>query len=83
MARLFKHSELRMAQQLRETIQRSVQEFAALIEKYCQSEENKNDDLPNLDSRKGLTGHSALLKTSVVVGPELVEVRSDENRAQP
>ncbi|GMH99793.1 hypothetical protein TrVE_jg2105 [Triparma verrucosa] len=82
LARLFKHSELRMAQQLRETIQRSVQEFAALIEKYCQSEENKNDDLPNLDSRKGLTGHSALLKTSVVVGPELVELSPSANQIE-
>lgn len=74
LARLFKHSELRMAQQLRETIMRSITNFTTLIDSYCESTDSPNDDLPNLDSRKGLTGHSALIKTSLIVGSEKVEL---------
>ena len=74
LARLFKHSELRMAQQLRNCTISSVEDFVKLVRTYCASPEHPTDDLPALDSRKGLTGHSSLFLTKLVVGAEKVEL---------
>jgi len=74
LARLFKHSELRMAQQLRDIIARSLADYVELIARYSDTSANDNSDLPALDSRKGLTGRQSLLQTKLVVTESSVEL---------
>ena len=66
--RLFKHSELRMAQHLRETVEQSLTNWIQLIKQFSvEGEEANTDHLPSMASERGLSGKTSLIQTELVV----------------
>jgi len=75
LSRLFKHSELRMAQHLRDTVMQSLDQFMDMIKRFSpEGEEASTDHMAPQDSHRGLSGRAPLIQTALVVSDSCIEL---------